>query len=100
LGSEESSPFPPQFEGNAYVALFRYGRMLKDFITAFVEIGPLRDTLDFERAELLEREFITEELREFMPDFRFHLVDLGRFDEEELAMAADPAGFLREKFGH
>ena len=45
------------------MALFRYERMLKDFVTAFVEIGPLRDTLDFEKAELLERTFITEELR-------------------------------------
>jgi predicted transposase YdaD len=64
VDNEKRSAFPPQFEGNAYVALFRYERMLKDFVSAFVEIGPLRDTLDFERAELLERTFITEELRE------------------------------------
>ncbi len=64
MENNEQAEYPPQHEGNAFVAILSDQRTFADFARAFVDLGTLKPQLRFEAATLLERSFVTEVLRE------------------------------------
>ncbi len=64
MGEGKETEYPPQYEGNAFVKLFRDRRVFADFVTAFVDVGGLERDLDFASATLSDRKYVSEALRE------------------------------------
>jgi hypothetical protein len=61
--NEKEPSYPQSYEGNAIVAIFRDRRMVAEFVTGFVDVRKLEVRLDFERATILDRAFVTDDLR-------------------------------------
>ena len=61
--NEKEPSYPQSYEGNAIVAIFRDRRMVADFVTGFVDMHKLEVRFEFERATLLDRAFMSNDLR-------------------------------------
>ena len=63
MGRKRKPRYVREFKGNALVAIFRHTRLLVEFVREFADLRGLGDALDFERAAVDDRVFVSEDLR-------------------------------------